>query len=60
MFQIKINIKIAINVKKKTYYRKQMSDKFINKHNLERYFYRNVILMFNSSKSLQNQQYHRK
>lgn len=55
MFQIKINIKIAINVKKKTYYRKQISDKFINKHNLERYFYRNVILMFNSSKSLQNQ-----
>lgn len=60
MFQIKINIKIAINVKKKTYYRKQMSDQFINKHNLERYFYRNVILMFNLSKSLQNQQYHRK
>lgn len=59
MFQIKINIKIAINVKKK-HYRKQMSDQFINKHNLERYFYRNVILMFNSSKSLQNQQYHRK
>lgn len=56
MFQIKINIKIAINVKKKTtYYRKQMSDQFINKHNLERYFYRNVIVMFNSSKSLQNQ-----
>lgn len=55
MFQIKINIKIAINVITKTYYRKQMSDQFINKHNLERYFYRNVILMFNSSKSLQNQ-----
>lgn len=53
MFQIKINIKIAINVKK-TYYRKQMSVQFINKHNLERYFYRNVILMFNSSKSIQN------
>lgn len=36
MFQIKINIKIAINIKKK--HIKRNSDQFINEHNLERIF----------------------
>lgn len=36
MFQIKINIKIAINIKKK--HIKGNSDQFINEHNLERIF----------------------
>lgn len=42
MFQIKINIKIAINIKKK--HIKRNSDQFINEHNLERIFLQKYYL----------------